>query len=90
MSNIEPCKKCGHKLLTCHTYVSDWAADQEPYISNVNEGHDGFYESVYISAQYCEKCEAFDDIYFEAPMIEEDKITESEPITIENSQKTKE
>jgi len=67
---MKNCKKCGNKLLTVSTYVSDWDADQEPYKPGVSEDHDGINSPVNLTAQYCEKCEAFDGIYFEAEMID--------------------
>jgi len=68
--SISPCKQCNNKLITLTSYVSEWQADQEPYESLVYEEHEGISENVYLSAQWCEKCEAFDGIYFEASMIE--------------------
>ena len=70
---MKKCKKCGNRLLTVSTYVSEWDADQEPYEADVHEDHDGIHSSVYLSAQYCEKCEAFDGVYIDAEMIEEYK-----------------
>jgi len=71
---MSKCRKCGNKLLTVSTYVSEWDADQEPYESGEHEEHEGIHESVYLNACYCEKCEAFDQISIEAEMIEEEDL----------------
>lgn len=71
MTKITPCKKCGHKLLTLSSFVSQWDADQEPYIANVLEDHEGIYEDVYFTAVYCEKCQEFDGIYIAEPALQD-------------------
>lgn len=61
MNNIDPCEKCGHKLITL-TGMMHLDADVEPYVC-------GQYEDVELTmdeamhALYCEECEKFDSIW---------------------------
>ena len=70
---MSECPKCKNKLLTVTSYMSYWTPDQEPYEAGKFEDHDEIHESVYVNAEYCEKCEAFLWINFEAEMIKKEE-----------------
>jgi thiol-disulfide isomerase/thioredoxin len=68
---MSKCPKCKTDMITVKRFIQEWDADEEPYEAGKKEDHDGINEDVMIGAEYCENCQAFKNIDFDANMIQE-------------------